>query len=255
MNSAPIPVLSICIPAYGFEEGVRRIFRQLKPDPRLEIIVSEDISARPLDLSDFAQTHNLIHVVNRRPEGAVVNWNRVLSMATGRYVWLLHHDEEPFFPDHLDGLLTRLASPQAPCLLLSHLELNDRLWQRGLRIDSIRRVLLRFPRLILIHNAIGSPSNCIVRRDSALRFDERLKWFVDVEWYYRLLSQCAHTSFSEFSIHSHPYQDSITAGLKSDVFEIGSDEIRMICGSHGFGNFFRSLWKLNILFKKLIKGQ
>lgn len=250
MCSTRPPVLSICIPAYGFEEGVRRILKRFNGDPRLEILISEDFSDRPLDLSDC---EGLIHKVNAEPGGAVANWNRVMSWATGDYVWLLHHDEEPFFFDGLESFLCRLQEPSAPCLLVSRLELRDRFWQRVLRSDAVRRTVLHWPSMVLLHNSIGAPSNVIIRRKNAELFDERLKWFVDLEWYYRLFTTCRHVAFSQFGILTHSYDGSITRNMQEELAVLATREVAFVCEKHGIKIGFRKLWHWKLRMFQAIK--
>lgn len=255
MDISPTPVLSICIPAYRFEKGVRRIIDVLHDSPRLEILISEDWSEHPLDLSDLFDLQSLTHKVNPKPNGAIANWNMVMSWAKGKYVWLLHHDEEPVFPDGLEAFLDSLEQPDAPCILLSHLELRDRLWQRALRSDLVRQIFLCWPRLVLLHNPIGALSNVIVHRNIIEPFDERLKWFVDTEWYFRVLAKYRNAKFSQFDIHTHAYDGSITQGMNDEIAEIALREIEIVCDEHEIGDGFRKLWRGKLkLFERIKKA-
>lgn len=236
------PTLSICIPAYGYEKGVRRILARLIDNPRIEILVSEDMSDRPLDLSDLSDLKNLTHRVNTTPRGAIANWNKAMSWANGDYVWLLHHDEEPVFPDGLEAMLDSMEQPDAPCVLLSRLEIRDRFWQRALRSDTVRRFFMHSPRLILLHNSLGAPSNIIVQRNILELFNENLKWFVDVEWYFRIFSNCRNFTMSKFSVCSHTYDGSITNGMRDKIAVVALREIDIVCEKHNIGIMFRLLW-------------
>jgi glycosyltransferase involved in cell wall biosynthesis len=254
MNSSHNPVLTICIPAYGYEEGVRRILKNLQDSSRLEILISEDISKSPIDLSDFSHWQCLTHTVNSAPRGAIANWNKVISEAKGTFVWLLHHDEEPIFPSGIKDFLDFLEHSQTTDLLLSRLEVHDRIWQRVLRSDLSRKIFLRFNYLILLHNSIGAPSNIIVNRESITSFDEELQWFVDVEWYYRLFVNCQKVDFSHFRIVTHPYTQSITQQIKTEIEIIAQREVGIVCKKHNASRGFRFLWRTKLSIFGRIKG-
>lgn len=249
VQSETIPTLSICIPAYRHEEGVRLILSRLEYSDRLEVLISEDKSEKPLHLDEFQDQVRFEHTINERPSGPVANWNGVISRARGKYIWLLHHDEEPFFINGLGDLLKTLEQDEQRDCLVSHLNINDRWWQRLLRSDVVRKLLVRFPKSVLLQNYIGSPSNVIFHQSKYAEFDETLQWFVDTEWYYRLFSRCTRISFSEFGIITHPYVESITQELKNKVGELSQMETKYICQKHSF----TSLTK-RVLLTKLTLG-
>jgi hypothetical protein len=57
------------------------------------------------------------------------------------------------------------------------------------RLDLHRPSLPRVPEDLVFHNSIGAPTALLLRRNR-LRFDENLRWFMDCEFYYRLLREC-----------------------------------------------------------------
>lgn len=247
------PILSICIPAYRNEEGVRRILSTLGDGSNLEILISEDKSDSPLDLRDLHKRLQFEHYVNERPKGAVSNWNRVISRAHGKYIWLLHHDEEPVFEGGVSRFLDNLTNgPERDCLV-SSLKLDDRVWQRSLRTNPIRKMLVNFPMTVLLHNYIGSPSNVIFHRRVIEKFDERLQWLVDCEWYFRLFANCDEVTFGEFGILSHPYSESITMNLGREVSTLALNEARFVCEKHNVSRLATRLWLIKLSIVKALR--
>ena len=91
------PLLSIGIPAYNrphlLREALASIARQRVFDD-FEVIVCDDgglpETRRVVESSPLP---NIRFFVNRPRLGAIGNWNRCLSLATGRWVTLLHEDD------------------------------------------------------------------------------------------------------------------------------------------------------------------
>ena len=77
-------------------------------------------------------------------------------------------------------------------------------------------MMLNCPWMFFLANPIG-PTACVcVKREKCVPFDERLKWLVDDEWYYRLLKTCKATAcgLSVLSFFGHEEQITKTLDLK-----------------------------------------
>ena len=200
------------------------------------------MSDTPLDIDDLKPTVNFLHNINASPSGAIANWNGLISRARGRYIWLLHHDEEPVFTHGLDAFLDSLEHHEPRDCLISHLNLRDRWWQRAIRTDAARKILVKRPISILFQNYVGSPSNVIVHCSKRTAFTQTLTWFVDIEWYYRLFSQSKKITFSEFEIITHPYTGSITESLGKGTGGLALSEAKLICREHHLSPVLKWLW-------------
>jgi len=51
----------------------------------------------------------------------------------------------------------------------------------------LQYLFVAFPALLFICNAFGSPSVFVFRSSLAKKYDAKLRWLVDVEWYYQFL--------------------------------------------------------------------
>lgn len=243
--------LSIGIPAYLNQLGVERIINSLEDRDDIEILISEDVPTPEDVFKDLPNLENIWHWKNTPPLGPVPNWNAILQRATGEFVWVIHHDEVPHFPKGLDAFLRHLQQTPAD-LLISHLEnAPDNFLKRAIRSDTLRRVLLRLPKSILLQNYIGSPSNVIVRRSCLEAFDAELKWFVDLEWYYRLTRTVGTTDLSEFSVTSFPNDQSITSSLKDNITQVSHSEIDYICSKHDISRLFCRIWHMKANLRDL----
>lgn len=243
--------LSIGIPAYLNHFGVQRILDRLEDRADLEILISEDLPLGKNGINILPAWKNIRYMKNSPPLGAVRNWNAILNWATGDFVWVLHHDEAPYFQDGLDAFFKRLSATKADLLLSRLMMPADYFLKRAFRFDPTRRTLLRLPKAILLQNYIGSPSNMIVRRDQLELFDENLQWFVDMEWFYRQINKAAKIDLSAFEIKSFPNSQSITASLESKITEISQSEIEYICAKHNLSEPLRHVWRMKVGLRDL----
>lgn len=209
------PALSCVIPCYEnlhlFSRCLMSVLTQQDVD--LEVIVSDD--SQTMAISEFVASlqpcyPNLHYFPGARSGNPVDNWNRGLEVANGRYCVVVHHDE--FF------LNSRVLSQ-------SIADLED----RGLGIAIGRAVVIGPSRHALIPRALLSrlplwtllvinwigPTSCVIfQRSPAARFDPKLVWIVDVEFYVRLLSNLPGVYKSDvFTVGSVRHDEQITAKI------------------------------------------
>ncbi|GAB3649042.1 glycosyltransferase family 2 protein [Ramlibacter alkalitolerans] len=186
--------VSICIPAYRQVEYLRETLRSVAEQEfqDYELIVSDDSpddSVRAL-LSEFDFGDRLTYVRNEPALGSPENWNASIRLARGEYVKILHHDDHFTRPDALRRFVELLdADPEADFAFAG---------SRVVHVDSgVQRVhaasaqqladLRADPATLFLGNCIGAPSATICRRRVGIDYDRRMKWLVDVDYYYRLL--------------------------------------------------------------------
>ena len=246
-------ILTIGIPAFLHHSGVHLIISSLQNRSDIEIVVSEDVPIHREGIRDLPNWSNIIYSDNTPPLGAVPNWNAILKIANGQFVWLIHHDEVPHFPNGLDAFMRYLKETDAGFLVSYLKSREDSFLQRVVRYDPFRRMLLRFPASILFQNYIGSPSNVIIRKRYLEAFDENLKWFVDVEWFFRVLKRADAIELSKFEVTSLPYELSITSGLASTAKAISLSEIDYIFGKHHLNILFRRIWQFKVCWRDIYR--
>lgn len=157
-------------------------------DVDMEIIIVDD-SNKSADIEQYVLGLNspIIKYVHNVPAlGAVKNWNYGLSLCSGKYITLVHHDESFGSNDYLANMKRRLADSD---VVVSDVEVHTG-DGRAYRLASARskRLFTKHPMLLFLSNMIGPTATLTFRNDVRLYFDEQLHWFVDVEWYYRLLN-------------------------------------------------------------------
>ena len=207
-----MPKVSIVIPAYRDREGLKRL---------LDSVYAQDFRDFDVFVSDDTENDGLKDVCDGRPgltyvnhsdnkNGAGANWNNALSMADGEYVKIMHGDDFFTFPDSLGKLVKLLDEDPGAVMAFSgtrQMPETGEPYDRHTPEKDVTR-FRRDPRsLFTVGNTIGSPSAVLVRR-SDVRYDERLTWLVDMEYYIHLLTE------GDSSGNTSPAED---AGSSSDM--------------------------------------
>lgn len=186
--------VSVCIPTYNNISGLKRLLDSLAMQSfrDYEIIVSDNSD----DQSVYHLIQNYPHPIQymHLPKGnSTANWNNALSMAHGEYIKIMHHDD--WFTDNDSLMKSVMLLEHAPEALfafcgsrqvkLSDLSYHDR------SISESDAALIRSDwHNLFLDNTIGAPSAVIYRNTAnTFRFDESLKWLVDMDYYMQILSQ------------------------------------------------------------------
>ena len=228
-----IPLLSLLIPAYESSEGVLRIINSIPLDisKDLEVIVADDsVSTKVKDCVErwnSLSTFTVGYLSHKSTGNAIDNWNYILGKATGKYVQLMHHDEWPHSENYFDELFDILkGSPLHDVVILNCLLFASGKMRKHSSVNLKRRVIDENCNLLLLRNVIGSPSNVVFRRGLEVEFDSALQWYVDVEFYVRLISNSKSTFVSQdlFVASDLDTLESITYSIKSKLDTIRRDE-------------------------------
>ncbi|MBU2366795.1 MAG: glycosyltransferase [Alphaproteobacteria bacterium] len=233
----PAPVLSVLIPAYNYAAGVDRILaRRGESAGRVEYIVHDD------SVDDAVATavrgrdeQDVLYRRNAGPGNAIANWNGLLDRAQGEFVVLVHHDEFPSRAGLFEDLAAHLADPhtQIRDVYLLGLRRLRRRWPMTDKLvpDFMRFWLLRhFPAYLSKRNFVGPSATFVVRRALCPRFDESLRWLVDVDFYLRTLQRSGNIKgLGQFGIVSETdRRQSITRGLGPEIADLRSRELAVI---------------------------
>ena len=186
--------VSICIPAYKQVDYLRATLQSIAQQDfaDYELIVSDDSpddSVREL-LATFDFGDRLRYVHNAPALGSPENWNAAIRLARGEYVKIQHHDDHFVRPDALRRFVAMLDDhPEVDfAFCASRVEHVDSGLQRVHRATDEQLAALRAdPATLFLGNWIGAPSATICRRSVGLEYDRRMKWLVDVDYYYRVL--------------------------------------------------------------------
>lgn len=211
------PIFSVIIPTYNnknlLEVALSSVLRQREVS--VEIIVTDDSTTDDIELYISSLGKENIRYIHNKPSlGAVKNWNEGLKCALGQYIIVLHHDESFTNEWYLKDILSQMSKGYD--IVVSNVEviINGKEHRKKI-IQKLEPYFLRYPVSLFVLNAIGPCACLTVRRDIVEKFDESLCWYVDVEWYYRLLSKSSSIFFyNRKGIHSiHGHQGQITMNM------------------------------------------
>jgi glycosyltransferase involved in cell wall biosynthesis len=207
-------LISICIPAYNQTEFLRKTLDSIAAQTykSFEVIISDDsINEDVKNLAEaYKEKFRLIYHKNLSPLGSPANWNKALDLSNGELIKFMHHDDWFKSPDSLHEFFRPFKEKQiffAFCVseILDVAE-NKISFNRPPQefIDKIKQD----PKKLFNDNRIGSPSAVMFKR-SALRFDEKVKYVVDVDFYIQCLESGSFTFIDQpliVNTSNHPGQ-------------------------------------------------
>lgn len=226
------PLFSLCIPAFEDAAAVERALACLRRQSVTdwECLVSDDSRSDAVAEVVRACADPRIRYEKNTPAlGVPANWNQALAQARGEYVSLLHQDDfyqQETVLEQVAGLFVRERCDVVVCAC--------RRWQEGRECGRhtggarhLRHFLRDFPGRSLVVNRIGHPSVLFLRREKGIPlFDASLRYFLDTDWYARILKQGGRACFlsSAFvdveSGRQHQLSASCTQALERTAAEL-----------------------------------
>lgn len=190
-----MPTVSICIPTYNQVDSFKRAFESVLSQEYLdyEVIVTDD--SNDDGILNYLRSINTPKAVryykNFERLGAPANWNKAISLAAGKYIKILHHDDWFSSPLALQKFITPFEMNSninfVYCSIQNVYEDGTyKVHKPPRKYKSINKNLITY---LLMGNWIGPPSSVMYRNSRIWRFDESLKWLVDVDFYIRLGSR------------------------------------------------------------------
>ncbi len=187
------PKVSICIPTYKQTKYLQLCLDSVSEQSftDYEVIITDDTPDDTVkNFVSHYQIQNLHYFKNPVSLGSPGNWNTALSKAKGKYIKVLHHDDYFLNKKSLSEFVD-VAEKNKCSFVFS----NTEVWHVS---DDTRRIaqpnhvqlqrLYQDPLFLFFRNKIGSPSATFFARNE-IKFDENLKWLVDVDFYIRYLKK------------------------------------------------------------------
>lgn len=214
--------VSICIPVYKQVELLKKnldlIFAQTFSD--YELIITDDSPDDAVEkLIQQINSNNITYIHNRPALGAPENWNFAMNLAKGAYIKILHQDDFFATSESLEQFVKLLDNnPKADfCFSATHVNAGG-VSNKHQCTTADFNSLKKHPSLLVIKNSIGSPSATIIRAAAFQKFDNNLKWLVDIDWYIRLIeknSSIVYTTDGLIQSH-HGSAEQITASVSTN---------------------------------------
>jgi FkbM family methyltransferase len=185
-----MPNVSICIPAYRQTVYLRKTLASIaEQDLRdFEVIISDDSPTNEVEmLVDTFRDRlpGLTYVRNSPALGTPANWNHAVSLARGKYIKIMHHDDSFTRPSALRSFVSLAEEHQAAFICSAALAVNE---HKGMTTPhdpteaEISRIFER-PHRLLFGNRIGPPSSVMYLRSLGIGFDPTHRFLVDLQFY------------------------------------------------------------------------
>ena len=259
------PTVSVIIPNYNhapyLKERIDSVLNQTYQD--FEVIILDDCSPdNSVEVieqyrSNPHVSHILINEQNTR--NTFIQWERGISMAKGRYIWIAESDDVAE-PQLLETLIGQLEQHPGASVAFCHSRLIDvdgaLLSEQNTKNPAQPGQITiddscTFLRHLLIFNYIYNASMAVFRRDVYDRANPDYKQFRYCGDWHFWASVCAagrvievYDMLSRFRQH----QRKVTEDSKKDVFHVWNDEMKTI-------RYIASLCKLTTLEQRCLKGR
>ena len=247
-------LLTVILPNYnylsGFIKNCDQIERQINYDEeKVKFIVSDDSSNNDIKkyFTDNLSSQKRFVYYSGPKLGAVPNWNECIEIADAKYSMFIHHDEYISSKNFLTSVIEILEDDQYDLIILPLIKVRGK-YNCSHYPTYLKRLFIMVPSLLFACNPIGSPSVVIYKTKTAEKFDGNLRWFVDVEWYYRFLIKRPKVKIlneEQFAIISDlNFSDTETNDM--DVINILPKEQEYVMKKHNlpkyiFSHFLKSL--------------
>jgi glycosyltransferase involved in cell wall biosynthesis len=189
-----MPLISICIPAYKRINYLKRLLSSIEIQnfKNYEVIISDDSNDNSVEelLKEFNGKFEIRYFKNEKALGTPSNWNHAISKATGEWIKLMHDDD--WFSNEYSlekfASITKNGHPFIFSAYSNKIELTNSTEMMFFN-EKLKNSILKNPLLLLAKNIIGPPSVTLYHNNIKDKYDERLKWRVDIEYYIRNISK------------------------------------------------------------------
>lgn len=179
---------SICIPTYNSVHYLKKLLNSLfiQSFNDFEIVISDDSTTD--DVMNFCneiEDHRIRYFKHNSIQSATENWNDALRNATGKYRMLVHHDD--YFYDE-----NSLAQIHQNCIDYGEKDAyflgfkNETPVKKYFYNRFVFKSIQEKPSKLLFVNYLSAPSCLVMHQNVNIKYDIKLKWLVDVEFYERL---------------------------------------------------------------------
>lgn len=246
------PLISVCIPVYNGAKFVGEALESVLAQSyeNFEIIINDDHSNDDSYAIILSYNDSRIRVErNEKNAGAEVNWNRVLSMAKGKYIKLFHQDD----------CLDKDCLKEQMLVLENDPTLSFTFCSRDIVNQKSRKIMLRRYKtyshkcdsgdilrrsVVTASNLIGEPSSVLFRKefsDMIGGFDGDIPYLIDMDYWVRLMQKGSayyiDKPLSTFRISNKSWS-SVLSGQQGRQFVQFINKIRNVYGFKiGWGTY------------------
>jgi len=249
-------LVSICIPAYKNADFLIRALDSilLQTFSDYEIIITDDTpddSLKAIVEEKYEDNDKLLFIKNPKTLGSTANWNFAVSLARTNLIKILHHDD--WFTDQHS--LQKFVDPFLVDPKIDFVFCQSRHYVEN-RCLEIKRPgssevnnFLNDPSVLFYKNIIITPSSTLYKK-STLKYDERLAWMTDADFYVSYAKNAKLHYITEPLINLNVAQGRLTSDCEDDV-KLLLDECIYLLGKYEQHTYA----KTNILkyYRKIVR--
>jgi glycosyltransferase involved in cell wall biosynthesis len=182
--------ISICIPAYKRIDYLKRLLSSIEIQhfKDYEVIISDDSNDQSVEelLKEFNGKFVIMYFKNKKALGTPANWNHAISKATGEWIKLMHDDDWFTHSYSLEkfALATKTNEKFIFSAYCNKIEITNDTEMMFFN-QNFKIKIFKNPLLLLAKNIIGPPSVTLFHSSIKDKYNEGLKWRVDIEFYIR----------------------------------------------------------------------
>jgi len=187
-------LISVCIPTYNQTEFLMKTLESLviQTYKNFEVIITDDSSTQDVSLlvEEYKSKLNIQYHRNAVSLGSPRNWNKAMDLAKGDLIKFIHHDDWLSSATSLEEFVEVFRNKEVHFAFCDSeiFDVGKNTRGRSTPPAGFIRQLKDDPKILFNNNWIGSPTATMFRK-SRLRFDENVKYVVDLEFYIRLLQE------------------------------------------------------------------
>lgn len=260
--------ISICIPAYRRIDYLKRLLSSIEIQnfKNYEVIISDDSNDNSVEnlLKEFKGKLEVKYFKNEKALGTPANWNHAISKATGQWIKLMHDDDWFFNEYSLEKFAsaTKYGHPFIFSAYSNKVELTNNTEMMFFN-EKLKTSILKNPLLLLAKNIIGPPSVTLFHNSIKDKYDEGLKWRVDIEYYIRNISKGVDFAYLNEPLINVGVSESQVTNSCLNVPSVEIPEMYILLSKYGtsplrnimvFDAFWRILRNTNINSKQKLES-
>jgi glycosyltransferase involved in cell wall biosynthesis len=191
--SSSTPFVSICVPAYGRPDLLRRLFDSICQQTfrDFEVVLtdnSKDDLVKHL-CEEYKDRLDILYFRNEVFLEMGGNWNACMTRGKGVWLKMMHDDDWFATPDSLNAFVAEAIKRQHGLIFSRYSNVSESSARREvIALKKVDLALLQASAYNIIKgNVIGPPSVTMIHNSTFRPFRNELKWMVDIDCYLRTL--------------------------------------------------------------------
>lgn len=184
--------ITICITTYNRVSYLERLLKSISDQTFTDYDIMITDNSETTIVKDFVATYKdklpITYHKNVPAVGMAENWNICMGLAKGEWIKLIHDDDWLASPKALEEFYaaTKNGTRFIYSARYDFYEHNGKYVQKSISNYHFSKIL-KNPYLLIADNYLGPPSVLMFHKSVTEYYDTKLTWYVDIEFYIRML--------------------------------------------------------------------